>query len=187
MLIPPDMRLHLTKHKIQALSPHVRSSRCGCLDLADKFCTKLVPATGEVAPYLVLSLGEADIRQLPYPYARSERRSYFMEGRQGTRRLGYVSIHRPRNSPVKEFFGVLNRSLAVLYTMSKKLAQILSLPLVLHNISAPRLRGLKQNDPKFHKSDNVPPEVVLISTVIVVIRLVYGLDGRTRYAPCDDP
>lgn len=66
--------------------------------------------------------------------------------------------------------------------MSKKLAQILSLPLVLHNISAPRLRGLKQNDPRVHKSDNVPPEVALISTTIVVIRLVYGLDGRARYA-----
>lgn len=28
MLIPPDMKSHLTKHKIQALSPHVRPSRC---------------------------------------------------------------------------------------------------------------------------------------------------------------
>lgn len=64
--------------------------------------------------------------------------------------------------------------------MSKKLAQILSLPLVLYNISVPRLRGLKQNDPRVHKSDNVPPEVALISTAIVVLRLVYGLDGRTR-------
>lgn len=71
--------------------------------------------------------------------------------------------------------------------MSKKLAQILSLPLVLHNISAPRLRGLKQNDPKAHKSDNVPPEVALICTAIVVIKLVYGLDGRTRYACYDEP
>ena len=71
--------------------------------------------------------------------------------------------------------------------MSKKLAQTLSLPLVLHNISAPRLRGLKQNDPRVHKSDNVPPEVALISIAIVVIRLVYGLDGRTRYACFDEP
>jgi RNA polymerase I-specific transcription initiation factor RRN7 len=71
--------------------------------------------------------------------------------------------------------------LAVLYGMSKKLAQALCLPLVLHNISAPKLRGLKQNDPRVHKSDNVPPEVALISTAIVVLRLVYGLDGRTRY------
>lgn len=79
------------------------------------------------------------------------------------------------------------RLLAVLYNMSKKLAQTLSLPLVLHNISAPRLRGLKQNDPRVHKSDNVPPEVALISTAIVVLRLVYGLDGRTRYVFRDEP
>ena len=65
--------------------------------------------------------------------------------------------------------------------MSKRLAQTLSLPLVLHNISAPRLRGLKQNDPRVHKLDNVPPEVALISTAIVVLKLVYGLDGRARY------
>lgn len=77
-------------------------------------------------------------------------------------------------------------SLAVLYNMTKKLAQALSLPLVLHNISAPRLRGLKQNDPMVHKLDNVPPEVALISAAIVVLRLVYGLDGRTRYVSWDD-
>ena len=70
--------------------------------------------------------------------------------------------------------------------MTKKLAQVLSLPLALHNISSPRLRGLKQNDPRVHKSDNVPPEVALISTAIVVLRLVYGLDGRTRYVSPDD-
>ena len=84
----------------------------------------------------------------------------------------------------RDFIGVIELLSAVLYTMSKKLAEILSLPLVMHNISAPRLRFLKQNDPKVHKSDNVPPEVVFISTAIVVIKLVYGLDGRTRYAPC---
>ena len=84
-------------------------------------------------------------------------------------------------SSAEQLLGVTNCSSAVLYTMSKKLAQILSLPLVLHNISSQRLRGLKQNDPKVHKSDNVPPEVALISTAIVVIKLVYGLDGHTRY------
>jgi hypothetical protein len=79
-LIPPDMRLHLTKHKIQALSPHVRSSRSELLGSANKLCTNSVPATAEITPYFVLSLGEADVRQLPYPYARSKRRSNLMEG-----------------------------------------------------------------------------------------------------------
>ena len=78
------------------------------------------------------------------------------------------------------------RLLAVLYNMSKKLAQTLSLPLVLHNISAPRLRGLKQNNPRVHKLDNVPPEVAFISTAIVVLRLVYGLDGHARYVFRDE-
>ena len=80
----------------------------------------------------------------------------------------------------EELLAAANHLTAVLYVMSKKLAQILSLPLVLHNISAPRLRGLKQHDPKVHKSDNAAPEVALVSTAIVILRLIYGLDGRTR-------
>jgi RNA polymerase I-specific transcription initiation factor RRN7 len=80
----------------------------------------------------------------------------------------------------EELLAIFSNLLAVLYVMSKKLAQILSLPLVLHNISAPRLKGLKQNDPKVHKSDNVAPEVALVSIAIVILKLIYGLDGRTR-------
>ena len=91
MLIPPDMRLHLTKHKIQALSPHVRSSRRDfCGSSVDKFCTSLVPTKGQVASYLIFSLGKTDVRKLPYPNPRSERRAYFMEGGQSTRWLRYV-------------------------------------------------------------------------------------------------
>lgn len=90
------------------------------------------------------------------------------------------------NPSVEQPPGVVERSPAVLYSMTKKLAQVLSLPLVLHNVSTPKLRSLKQNDPKAHKSDNVPPEVALISTAIVVLRLVYGLDGRTRYVSWGD-
>lgn len=181
MLIPPDMRLHLTKHKKQALSPHVRFSWRQLSQTMLIFVHELVPTKVEVASYFVISFSKADIRQLPYPYPRSERRAYFVEGSQDARWLRYAE------SICRKLLGVTSRSPAVLYAMSKKLAQILSLPLALHNISAPRLRGLRQNDPKVHKSDNVPPEVALISTVIVVIRLVYGLDERTRYARYDEP
>lgn len=37
MLIPQEMRLHLTKHNIQALSPHVRCSRYDFCEQADGF------------------------------------------------------------------------------------------------------------------------------------------------------
>lgn len=96
-------------------------------------------------------------------------------------RLGCLLARVCLGSSVKWLLRVTKRSPAVLYDMAKSLAQVLSLPLVLHSISAPRLRGLKQNDPRVHKLDNVPPEVALISAAIVVLRLVYGFDGRTRY------
>ena len=179
MLIPPDMRLHLTKHNIQALSPHVRSPLCGSMDSADRFLTSLVPPKDKVASCLIFASSEADIHQLSYHHARSECRPRSVESGQSARWLRYVWCRRASNS-----FELPNVQ-AVLYNMSKKLAQILTLPLVLHNISAPRLRYLKQNDPKVHKSDNVPPEVALISTAIVVLRLVYGFDGRTRYVSWD--
>lgn len=55
----------------------------------------LVPPENEIALRLVFSIGKADIRQLSYPYARSERRSYSMEGSQDACWLGYVRIHWP--------------------------------------------------------------------------------------------
>ena len=39
---------------------------------------------------------------------------------------------------------------------------------------------MKMRDPEHHKYDNAPPEVALIATVLVVLKLVYGLDGKRR-------
>ena len=70
--------------------------------------------------------------------------------------------------------------IATLYNMSKKLAGILSLPLTLHHSLAPKLTIVKRDDPERHQYDNLPPEVALIATVVLVLRLVYGLDGKQR-------
>ncbi|THG99311.1 hypothetical protein EW026_g3012 [Hermanssonia centrifuga] len=67
-----------------------------------------------------------------------------------------------------------------LYTLTKQLAHTLSLTLTLHYSLAPKLKKLKTRDPEHHKYDNAPPEVSLAATVIVVLKLVYGLDGRKR-------
>ncbi|KAF9652177.1 hypothetical protein BDM02DRAFT_3089587 [Thelephora ganbajun] len=134
MLIPSEMRLHLTKHNVQALSSHFPPKTKLLHALSSRLAKRIF------VNYRILT-PEANVAPILWRAVRALAGS------------------------------------AVLYNMSKKLAQILSLPLVLHNISAPRLKGLKQN---VHKSDNVPPEVALISTAIVVLRLVYGLDGRTR-------
>jgi RNA polymerase I-specific transcription initiation factor RRN7 len=69
---------------------------------------------------------------------------------------------------------------AVLYNLSKTVAHVLSLPLTLHHTLAPRLGHLKDEDPESHKYDNVPPELALLVAVIIVLKMVYGLDGQPR-------
>lgn len=73
-----------------------------------------------------------------------------------------------------------NRTAATLYILSKKLAKIVSLTLTLHYSLSPSLRRAKMRDPEHHKYDNAPPEVSLIAVVLVVLKLVYGLDDKRR-------
>lgn len=70
---------------------------------------------------------------------------------------------------------------ATLYKLTKRLAHILSLPLTLHHTLAPALKSNSKGDPDGHKYDNIPPEVGFVATCIVVLKMVYGLDGKTRY------
>ncbi|KAI0750704.1 hypothetical protein C8Q80DRAFT_1153541 [Daedaleopsis nitida] len=67
-----------------------------------------------------------------------------------------------------------------LYVMTKKFARVVSLPLTLHRSLVPELMRTKKKDPKYHKPDSAIPEVTLVAAVIVVLRMVYGLDGKLR-------
>ena len=68
----------------------------------------------------------------------------------------------------------------MLYKLSKTVAHVLSLPLVLHHTLAPRLARSKDEDGDSHKYDDVPPELALVVVVVIVLKMVYGLDGRPR-------
>ncbi|KAJ4001064.1 hypothetical protein F5050DRAFT_1561410 [Lentinula boryana] len=67
-----------------------------------------------------------------------------------------------------------------LYAMTKRLSQRLSLPLTLHQILAPKIQRLQPRDPQTHNLDNAPAEATLLAAVIVVLKMVYGLDGVRR-------
>lgn len=67
-----------------------------------------------------------------------------------------------------------------LYRLAKRLGHILSLPLTLHHSLSPTLCRIASGDPEIHIYDNVPPEIALVATTIVVLKLVYGLDGKPR-------
>lgn len=67
-----------------------------------------------------------------------------------------------------------------MYQLSKKLGVVLSIPNTLHHTLAPMLKTLNGHEPQFHKMDNAPVEVALAATVVIVVKLVYGLDGTKR-------
>ncbi|KAJ3989701.1 hypothetical protein F5890DRAFT_1570321 [Lentinula detonsa] len=67
-----------------------------------------------------------------------------------------------------------------LYAMTKRLSQRLFLPLTLHQILAPKIQRLQPRDPQTHNLDNAPAEATLLAAVIVVLKMVYGLDGVRR-------
>ncbi|KAJ7047279.1 hypothetical protein C8F04DRAFT_1058314 [Mycena alexandri] len=72
-----------------------------------------------------------------------------------------------------------------LYKLTKRLSNVLGLPLTLHHSLAPPLQRVKQRDPHRHKNDNVAPEVAFVATGIIVLKMVYGLDGKERL-PADE-
>ncbi|KAF7301745.1 hypothetical protein MIND_00740100 [Mycena indigotica] len=67
-----------------------------------------------------------------------------------------------------------------LYRLVKRLAARLSLSLTVHHSLAPPLRRVKDYDPESHKYDNIAPELAFTATCIIVLKLVYGLDGKRR-------
>ncbi|KAG2156140.1 hypothetical protein DEU56DRAFT_765734 [Suillus clintonianus] len=71
-------------------------------------------------------------------------------------------------------------STPTLYRLAKRLGHILSLPLTLHHSLSSTLHRVAPGDPGSHLYDNVPPELALVATAIVVLKLVYGLDGKPR-------
>lgn len=74
----------------------------------------------------------------------------------------------------------IDMATAVVYQHAKRLARVLGLPLVLHRALAPTL-GPAPAQAMTHKLDDVAPEVALVACVIVVLKLVYGLDGQPRF------
>ncbi|KAF8076486.1 hypothetical protein FPV67DRAFT_1558944 [Lyophyllum atratum] len=137
-LLPESMVSHLTKHNIQALSPHHAPSAQALHGLAARLSKMMYTSYGIVTP-------EANAGPILWRVVS--------QGLGGT---------------------------PMLYRLTKRLGQILSVPLTLHHTLAPNLEKRRSFDPERHIYDNVAPEVGLIATAVVVLKMVYGLDGRTR-------
>jgi len=77
--------------------------------------------------------------------------------------------------------GFIKKDPATLYILVKWIAHIFKLLLTLHPSLTPGLRYVRSRDPEHHKYDNVPPEVALMASIIIVLKITYKLDGKLRY------
>ena len=64
--------------------------------------------------------------------------------------------------------------------MTKVFADMLRISLTLHpSLSAPAIDASGKSL-SMQKGDNIPVEMAFICTVIMLLKLIYGLDGRPR-------
>ncbi|KAG6829602.1 hypothetical protein H0H92_004071 [Tricholoma furcatifolium] len=89
-------------------------------------------------------------------------------------------IHTPEANAAPILWRVVSQGLGATRILTKRVGQILSLPLTLNYTLAPGLKKRRTYDPERHVYDNVAPEVSLMGAAIVVLKMVYGLDGRKR-------
>ncbi|KAI6003773.1 hypothetical protein EDD15DRAFT_2220097 [Pisolithus albus] len=132
-LLPSSLTCHLTKHAIQALSPHHAPRISSLHRLVSRLAHRLHSNFGVTTP-------ELNVAPLLWRVVR------------------------------QCFCGT-----PMLYALSKRLGNVLSLSLSVHHSLAPLPSNVES-----HKHYNAPPEVALASTVVVVLKLIYGLDGKRR-------
>jgi hypothetical protein len=65
--------------------------------------------------------------------------------------------------------------IATFYILTKKLLRLLDLPLTLHPT-------LEKRRPERHKHDRIPPELGFVCAALVVLKMMYGPDGKARLA-----
>jgi len=153
--LPSNMTSHLTKHHIQALSPFASA-------FFHRMLVSVSRSTRQHAPKAVY------IHRLASRLCKRLHLSYGLLTPEAN--AGPILWR-----VVKAIGGT-----PTLYVLTKRLASILSIPLTLHSLLAAGLPRVKKHDPLHHQFDNIPPEVGLMAACVVVLKMVYGLDGRPR-------
>ncbi|KAG8959690.1 hypothetical protein FRC00_001331, partial [Tulasnella sp. 408] len=74
---------------------------------------------------------------------------------------------------VREFHGN-----ATLYAMSRIVCAALELPFTISRVLAPKVTRVRRKDGWVFKGDNAPPELSVVCSIIVALKMVYGLDNR---------
>lgn len=74
----------------------------------------------------------------------------------------------------------------LLYHLVASVANRLHLPLTLHSSLAPELERESESAPHHPKYDSIPPELAFMAVVVMVLKVMYGLDGKPRVARSRD-
>ncbi|THH19848.1 hypothetical protein EW146_g1408 [Bondarzewia mesenterica] len=133
-------------------------------------------------PEMMRHLTKHKYHQLTPPYAPTPLFLQVLSSRLARRMLASRGIYTPELNAAPILWRAVRAmgGTPVLYSLTKIVARVLNLPLTLHHTLAPGLLKIRKRDPESHKYDDVPPEVALAASVIVVLKMVYGLDGKAR-------
>ncbi|KAF8897618.1 hypothetical protein BD779DRAFT_1491821 [Infundibulicybe gibba] len=163
-VLPKSLVVHLTKHNIQALSPHASYHHDS---------STMITADGT-----------------RFQHAPTASTLHALASRLARKMYSVYGVHTPEANAAPILWRVTQAlgGSPVLYGMIKRVSHSLSLPLTIHHSLAPGLKKMKPYDPEGHRYDNVAPEVGFIAVAVIVLQMVYGLDGRLRYpSDVNDP
>ncbi|KAG9317405.1 hypothetical protein JVU11DRAFT_1604 [Chiua virens] len=142
--LPPSLACHLTKHAVQALSPHHAPKTLSLHRLASRLASRF---------YDTYDIAIPELNTAPVLWRA-----------------------------VQECFG----GTPMLYVLTKTVGNVLSLGLSLRGSLAPSLCS-DRRDADTEKYDNAPPEVRLVATAIVVLKLRSRLPRSADDAACAFP
>ncbi|KAF9569285.1 hypothetical protein CPC08DRAFT_623499 [Agrocybe pediades] len=139
-------------------------------------------STLKLPPSMVQHLTKHNVQALTPPHGPSTLRVHSLATRLAKKLNAKYGVHIPECNAASMLWRITKDmgGTPVLYRLTKRLASALSVPLTLHWTLSPGLVKIKGSDPSRHRYDNAPPEVGLLASLIIVTKLVYGLDGQPR-------
>ncbi|KAG5639283.1 hypothetical protein H0H81_004944 [Sphagnurus paluster] len=144
----------------------------------------LDPIARQLLPeVMVAHLTKHNVQALSPYHAPSTQVLHGLAGRLSRMMYGRYGVFTPEANGAPLLWRVVSQGLGgtpVLYRLTKRLGRAVGLPLTVHDTLAPGVERLKQYEGERQMHENGAPEVGLIAAGIIVLKMVYGLDGRTR-------
>ncbi|KAF9485275.1 hypothetical protein BDN70DRAFT_847983 [Pholiota conissans] len=142
----------------------------------------LDPAVRVLPLSMVEHLTKHDIQALSPPHAPRTLAIHTVASRMAKKIYATYGVYTPECNAASLLWR-LTKEMAgtpLLYRLAKRTASVLSVPLALHSSLSGGRDQAEDTDGTRHQYDDAPPEVALLACIIIVLKLVYGLDGQER-------